>query len=59
MINHCCMLQAKTLTPTSAFLQHMGKWLCTVCNIYIYDEEKGDSLTGISPATPVSNFSDI
>ncbi|VVB56057.1 Rubredoxin [uncultured archaeon] len=35
-----------------------GKWLCSVCNIYVYDEEKGDSLTGISPGTKVSDFPD-
>ncbi len=36
----------------------MVKWLCAVCNIYVYDEEKGDPLTGISPATEVSDFPD-
>lgn len=36
----------------------MAKWLCTVCNIYVYDEDKGDSLTGISPGTRVSDFPD-
>lgn len=36
----------------------MAKWLCTVCNIYIYDEEKGDSLTGSGPETKVSDFPD-
>ena len=36
----------------------MVKWLCAVCNIYVYDEEKGDPLTGISPATKVSDFPD-
>ncbi|MCZ7393025.1 MAG: alpha-hydroxy-acid oxidizing protein [Candidatus Methanoperedens sp.] len=36
----------------------MVKWLCAVCNIYVYDEEKGDPLTGISPATAVSEFPD-
>jgi 4-hydroxymandelate oxidase len=36
----------------------MVKWLCAVCNIYVYDEEKGDLLTGISPATAVSEFPD-
>lgn len=35
-----------------------GKWLCSVCNIYVYDEERGDSLTGISPGTKVSDFPD-
>jgi len=34
----------------------MVKWLCTVCNIYVYDEEMGDSQTGISPTTKVSDF---
>lgn len=33
-----------------------GKWLCVVCNIYVYDEEKGDSTTGIS--TKVSDLPD-
>ncbi|WP_096204163.1 rubredoxin, partial [Candidatus Methanoperedens nitratireducens] len=36
----------------------MAKWLCTVCNIYVYDEEKGDPLTGISRNTGVSDFPD-
>ncbi len=36
----------------------MVKWLCAVCNIYVYDEEKGDPLTGISPNTVVSEFPD-
>ncbi len=34
----------------------MDKWLCTVCNIYVYDEGKGDAATGISPNTKVSDF---
>ncbi len=36
----------------------MAKWLCTVCNIYVYDEERGDPQTGISPNTEVSKFPD-
>ncbi len=36
----------------------MAKWLCTVCNIYVYDEETGDPQTGISPNTQVSDFPD-
>jgi len=36
----------------------MAKWLCTVCNIYVYDEERGDPQTGISPNTEVSEFPD-
>ncbi|VVB91979.1 Rubredoxin [uncultured archaeon] len=36
----------------------MTKWICTVCNIYVYDEEKGDPLTGISRNTRVSDFPD-
>lgn len=36
----------------------MAKWLCTVCNIYVYDEEKGDAQTGICPKTEVSDFPD-
>ncbi len=34
----------------------MAKWLCTVCNIYVYDEEMGDPEAGISPKTKVSDF---
>lgn len=34
----------------------MTKWLCTVCNIYIYDEEKGDPDTGIIPNTRLSEL---
>ncbi len=36
----------------------MVKWLCTSCNIYVYDEEKGDASTGISPNTSVKDFPD-
>src|SRR5659263_240049 len=36
----------------------MVKWLCTVCNIYIYDEEKGDSDKGIIPNTRLSELPD-
>jgi 4-hydroxymandelate oxidase len=36
----------------------MIKWLCTVCNIYVYDGERGDPQTGISPNTKVSEFPD-
>jgi isopentenyl diphosphate isomerase/L-lactate dehydrogenase-like FMN-dependent dehydrogenase/rubredoxin len=36
----------------------MVKWLCTVCNIYIYDEEKGDTDTGILPNTRLSQLPD-
>ncbi len=36
----------------------MVKWLCTVCNIYVYDEKIGDPQTGISPNTKVSDFPD-
>ena len=36
----------------------MVKWLCIVCNIYIYDEEKGDPLTGIHPGTKIADFPD-
>ncbi len=36
----------------------MAKWLCTTCNIYVYDEDKGDALTGISPDTKVPDFPD-
>ncbi len=36
----------------------MAKWLCTVCNIYVYDEEMGDPQIGISSKTKVSDFPD-
>ncbi len=36
----------------------MAKWLCTVCNIYVYDEERGDYQTGIVPNTKVPDFPD-
>jgi len=36
----------------------MAKWLCTVCNIYVYDEEIGDARTGIRPNTKVPDFPD-
>jgi isopentenyl diphosphate isomerase/L-lactate dehydrogenase-like FMN-dependent dehydrogenase/rubredoxin len=36
----------------------MAKWLCTVCNIYVYDEDRGDGFTGIAPNTPPSEFPD-
>ena len=36
----------------------MAKWLCTVCNIYVYDEEIGDTQTGIRPNTKVQDFPD-
>lgn len=36
----------------------MVKWLCTVCNSYVYDEEIGDPLTGIPPGTKVADFPD-
>jgi rubredoxin len=36
----------------------MAKWLCTFCNIYVYNEEMGDSQTGIRPTTKVSDFPD-
>ncbi len=35
-----------------------NKWVCSVCNIYVYDEEKGDSQTGIAKNTSVSDFPD-
>lgn len=34
----------------------MAKWLCTVCNIYVYDDERGDPATGIEPNTKLSDF---
>lgn len=33
-----------------------GKWLCVVCNIYVYDEDKGEGTTGIG--TKVSDLPD-
>jgi 4-hydroxymandelate oxidase len=36
----------------------MSKWLCAVCNIYVYDEETGDPQTGIGPNTKVPDFPD-
>jgi len=36
----------------------MVKWLCTVCNIFTYDEEKGDPDTGILPNTRLSDLPD-
>lgn len=36
----------------------MAKWLCTVCNIYVYDEDIGDTQTGIEPNTKVPDFPD-
>ena len=34
------------------------KYVCTYCNIYAYDEEKGDPDTGLEPGTLVDNFPD-
>jgi len=36
----------------------MVKWLCSVCNVYTYDEEKGDPDTGIIPNTRLSELPD-
>jgi 4-hydroxymandelate oxidase len=36
----------------------MVKWLCTVCNIYIYNDEIGDPKIGILPGTKVSDLPD-
>jgi rubredoxin len=36
----------------------MAKWLCAVCNIYVYNEETGDPQTGIDPNTKVADFPD-
>src|SRR5512139_1568832 len=36
----------------------MTKWLCAVCNIYVYNEKTGDSQTGIGPDTKVPDFPD-
>ncbi len=35
----------------------MAKWLCSVCG-YIYDPQKGDIASGISPGTPFDNLPD-
>ncbi len=34
----------------------MAKWLCAVCNIYVYNEETGDRQTGIDPGIKVQDF---
>ncbi len=34
------------------------KYICTYCNIYAYDEEKGDPDTNIGPETNVDDFPD-
>jgi len=36
----------------------MRKWVCTVCNIYVYDDMQGDPITGIKPNTPPFDFPD-
>lgn len=36
----------------------MVKWLCSICNIYIYDEDKGYQETGIIPKTKLSELPD-
>ncbi|WP_406657562.1 alpha-hydroxy-acid oxidizing protein [Methanolobus sp. ZRKC2] len=36
----------------------LGKWYCSVCNVYHYDEEIGDPETGIEPGTSPSDFPD-
>lgn len=36
----------------------MSKWLCSVCNIYAFDSEKGDSLTGIKLGIEPPQFPD-
>ncbi len=33
----------------------MAKWECTVCG-YIYDPEKGDSISDIDPGTPYEDL---
>jgi len=35
----------------------MDKWICTVCG-YIYDPEKGDEASGISPGTSFESLPD-
>lgn len=37
----------------------MSKWLCSVCNIYVYNEDTGDPQTGINPGTKVPEFPDF
>ncbi len=37
----------------------MSKWLCSVCNIYVFDSEKGDALTGVKPGIEPPLFPDM
>lgn len=34
----------------------MSKWLCSVCNIYVYSEDEGDPATGIKKDTHPKDF---
>jgi isopentenyl diphosphate isomerase/L-lactate dehydrogenase-like FMN-dependent dehydrogenase/rubredoxin len=34
----------------------MTSYLCNVCNIYVYDEQKGDPETGLEPGTKVNDI---
>ena len=36
----------------------MTKYRCNVCNVFEYDDTRGDSPTGIKPGTPPEEFSD-
>jgi rubredoxin len=37
--------------------EDMARWVCSVCD-YVYDEEMGDSTTGIPPGTPFEDLPD-
>jgi len=34
----------------------MSRWLCTVCNVYEYDPDKGDPLMGVIAGTIPPEF---
>ena len=34
------------------------KYICTYCNVYVYDEDKGDPETDLEPGTELENFPD-
>ncbi len=36
-------------------IENMTKWECTVC-AFIYDPDKGDSISGIDPGTPFEDL---
>jgi 4-hydroxymandelate oxidase len=43
---------------TILMMIRMTKWICTACNIYVYDEDLGDPVTGIIAKTSPKNFPD-